>query len=321
MSSARARLLPTVGRVLRGIAWTVLLAVLAASGAGLVGWTFHPPGGPARAELTSIGDAALAPALGAASDRLRTIAKDVSTLADDAKAALAEIASADPTRLRHALEDGGLLAASINSESKALLASIAGLPGDGPNAVLDYSNATLVRRAAILAAADATASLNGQWQQVTGRAVDAVNLIALIDGHDRTVLDAASKGRDHQYAAASEVLDEAVYIVTQVQEVRAKLIAGAEDTILDEWIKRTAAYDVALKALYDALDKSKGEVTLAVQAARREEQRLFAQLPEDRRTIVVIVAEVARGGLTQAVLAIEEAHGRIDDALTEAGAD
>ena len=42
-------------------------------------------------------------------------------------------------------------------------------------------------------------------------------------------------------------------------------------------------------------------------------------LPPDRRTIIVIVAEVARGGLTQAVLAIEEANGHIDDALAETG--
>jgi hypothetical protein len=44
----------------------------------------------------------------------------------------------------------------------------------------------------------------------------------------------------------------------------------------------------------------------------------FAQLPPDRRTIIVIVSEVTRGGLTQAVLAIEDARGRIDDALAEA---
>jgi hypothetical protein len=319
MSSAPARTLPSVGRVLRGVAWTVLLAVLAASAAGLIGWTFHAPGSPARAELTFAGDAALAPALNAATDRLRRIAADVNGLAENAKTALTEVASSDPTRLRAALEHGGTLASAIDAASTDLLESMAGLPGDGPTAVIEYANATLVRRAAILAAADSAASLAAQWQQVMGRAVDASSLIALIDSHDRTVLDAAAKGRDHQYAAASAVLDEAIFAVSQVQEVRVKLIAGTEDTILDEWIKRTGAYDIALKALYHALDRSRGEITLEVQSARREEQRAFALLPQDRRTIVVIVAEVARGGLTQAVLAIEEAHGRIDDALAEAG--
>jgi len=111
----------------------------------------------------------------------------------------------------------------------------------------------------------------------------------------------------------------ALLAVSQVQEMRVKLIAGTDDTILDEWIKRTGAYDVALKALYTAFDRSDGAFTRAVESAYREERRAFALLPEDRRTIVVIVAEVARGGLTQAVLAIEEAHGRIDDALADAG--
>jgi hypothetical protein len=55
-----------------------------------------------------------------------------------------------------------------------------------------------------------------------------------------------------------------------------------------------------------------------VQAARRTEREAFDRLPPDRRTIIVIVAEVARGGLTAAVLAIEDARGRIDDALAEA---
>ena len=64
--------------------------------------------------------------------------------------------------------------------------------------------------------------------------------------------------------------------------------------------------------------KSKGKITLEVQAARRDEQIAFNNLPPDRRTIIVIVSEVARGGLTQAVLSLEDAHARIDDALNGA---
>jgi hypothetical protein len=319
MSSAPTRRLPSVGRVLRGVAWTVLLAVLAVAGAGLVGGTFHAPGSPARAELTHAGDASLRPRLDDASDRLRRIAVDVDSLAQDAKTALAEIASADPARLRAALEDGAVRVAAVDSATRDLREALVGIPGDGPTAILDFSNPTLFRRAAILAAIDSAASLAVQWELVTGRAVDAASLIELIDGHDQTVLEAAALGRDHKYEQASAILDDALFAVSSVQEMRVKLIAGSENTILDEWIKRTGAWDVALKAVYDALDRSGGKITIAVQSARREEQRAFALLPQDRRTIVVIVAEVARGGLTQAVLAIDDAHGRIEDALAEAG--
>ena len=75
-------------------------------------------------------------------------------------------------------------------------------------------------------------------------------------------------------------------------------------------------------------DAIRGEMDRADRHARRDspclasqhdsEQVAFNNLPPDRRTIIVIVSEVARGGLTQAVLAIEDAHGRIDDALNGA---
>jgi stage V sporulation protein SpoVS len=45
----------------------------------------------------------------------------------------------------------------------------------------------------------------------------------------------------------------------------------------------------------------------AVEAAR-------ASLPPDTRALVVILADVARGGLNQAVIAIEEARGRLAEA-------
>lgn len=318
MSSAPARTQRFIGRAFRGVVWTILLAVMAVGAAGLVGQAWHAPGSPARAELTYDGDAALNARLDAATDQLKLIAVDVEQLAKEAKTALEEIASTDPTRLRESLQRGGQAAATIDIETRELRDGLRGLPGDGPAAVIEYSNATLVRRAAILAAIDAAASLATQWQQVTGRAVDAAHLTTLIAEHDATVLDATEKGRTRRYREAATVLDDALLTIGEVATLRKRLIAGTEHTVLDEWIDRTAAYDVALRALYAALDASGGVVTQAVVAARREERLRFDQLPPDRRTIIVIVAEVARGGLTQAVLAIEDAHGRIDDALAEA---
>jgi hypothetical protein len=320
MTSARTRIQTIVGRVIRGILWTALFAVLAAGGAGLVAQASHTPGSPARAELTYTGDAALDARLDQATDQLRVIAVDVQSLADDAKAALEEVASSDPTRLEESLQHGSQVAATLNTETRALLDSLAGLPGDEPDAALLYSNDTLVRRAAILAALDAAASLKAHWLQVTGRAIEASQLTTLIAEHDEIVLDAAAKGRDRKYAEAATILDQALLAVVSVKEQRTKLIAGNEPTVLDEWIVRNGDYDAALKALYVALDQSGGRVTVKVQLARRDERAAFDRLPPDRRTIIVIVAEVARGGLTQAVLAIEDAHARIDDALAEAGA-
>lgn len=318
MSSVASRTLSLVGRLLRGVAWAAVLAVVAASAAGLVDVAWHAPGSPARAELTYPGDAALDIRLDAATAELQQIAADMASLAQEAKTALGEVASSDPTRLREALQRGADAAASIDTATSDLRDDLIGLPGDGPTASIEYSNATLVRRAAILAAIDAAAGLTGRWQQVSGRAADAALLTELIGLHDITVLNAASKGRASEFKEAVEILDEALLKVEDIQLLRVRLIAGSEHTVLDEWIERNTNYDVALRRLYAALDRSGGKVTLAVQSARREERLAFEQLPPDRRTILVIVSEVARGGLTQAVLAIEEASGHIDEALAEA---
>lgn len=318
MSSAPTRIKQTLGRATRATAWSVVLAVLAAGGAGLVGQAWHAPGSPARAELTYTGDTAMGARLDAATARLTEIAAEVERLADEAKIALEEVAGSDPTRLRDSLQRGGQAASTIDTETRQLRDALADLPGDGPAAVLEYSNDSLVRRSAILAAIDAALSLAAQWRQVAARATEVADLTALIAQHDTTVLDAAARGRDRAYREATAILDQALLVVADVQSARARLIAGSEPTVLDEWIQRNRDYDLALRTLYAALDASGGKVTVAVQSALRGEKVAFAQLPPDRRTIIVIVSEVTRGGLTQAVLAIEDARGRIDDALAEA---
>ena len=319
MSSAPARIVHLLGRVLRGAIWTVLLAVLAASGAGLADGMWHAPGTAARAELTWAGDAAVGRRLDVATEELKRIAADVDELATTAKTALVEVSSTDPARLNEALKAGAEVAAAIDSATLDLRTALIGLPGDGPNAALEFSNPTLVRRASILAAIDAASGLASRWTQVQNRAADASQLIALIATHDATVLRAAAKGVARAYGEAAAILDGAVLTVSDIRSLRVRLIASSDSTVLDEWIQRNLTYDLALKALYSALVTSNGEVTVTVQSARRDEQAAFEQLQPDRRTIVVIVSEVSRGGLTQAVLSIEDARGRIDDALAEAG--
>jgi hypothetical protein len=318
MSSARARILPTVGRAIRGIVWTALFAVLAAGAAGLIAQASHAPGSPARAELTAAGDAELGARLDQASALLQVISADVDRLAEDAKTALEELSGTDASKVQESLDAGAEIAVKIDGETRALQTSLADLPGGGPDAPLRYGNDVLVRRAAVLTALAAAAGLNAQWLQVTAQAAEVSKLIALIDGHDKVVLDAAAKGRKAQYASAAKTLDGAIVAVVDVKSERDKLIADPGPTVLDQWIERNRDYDAALQALYQALVDSHGNPqTAKVQAARRAEREAFEQLPPDRRTIVVIVAEAARGGLTQAIVAIEDARGRIEDALAE----
>ena len=302
------------GRTARGAGWAALLVVLAASAAGLAGLAWHPPGSPARAELTYAGDAALGARLDAATANLVQIAADVEQLANEAKSALEDVSSVDPAPLQASLERGEAIASHIESLSQDLRASLVDLPGAEPDAAMRYSNATLARRAAILAAVQAATGLAGNWQTVAARAGETSRLTGLINQHDETVLAAAQHGLNSQFKDAVGTIDDALAVMATIQDLRQRLVA-ADDTILDEWIRRTKAYDLALQHLYGALVQSKGKITVEVQSARRDEREAFDQLPPDRRTILVIISEVTRNGLTQAVLAIDDAHGRVDDAL------
>ena len=312
---------PLVGRALRGAFWTCLFALLAAGAAGLVGQAWHPPGSPVRAELTYPGDSALAARLDAATAGLAEIADEVEVLAEAAKTALAEVTNRDPSQLRDAVARGGEAAATIEAKASELRLALADLPGDGPAATVEYSNATLVRRSTVLAAINAASGLALHWRQVAARATETSNLTTLIARHDETVLAAAADGRDSRWQRAIRTLDEALLIVADVQTVRARLIAGSDGTVLDEWIRRDRDFDTALRDLYRALRDCScpgGPFTVEVQFANRDVELARRQLPPDRRTIIVIVSEVTRGGLTEAVIAIDDARGRIDDALAEA---
>ena len=63
--------------------------------------------------------------------------------------------------------------------------------------------------------------------------------------------------------------------------------------------------------LYKALIKSGARVNAEVRKAIDAEQQARAQLPGDTRALVVIMSDIAQGGLNQAVIAIEEARGSL----------
>jgi hypothetical protein len=86
-------------------------------------------------------------------------------------------------------------------------------------------------------------------------------------------------------------------------------------SVLDEWIKRNADYDVALRKLYTAISKVGGKVTEATRAAVKAEAEARKRLPPDTRGLVIIMAEIGRGGMNGAVIAIEEARAKLTDAI------
>ena len=301
----------------RTIVWAVIAAALALGGAGLVAQLSHPPGGPSRAELTFANDQALGAQINQAASDLQSIEKKVEQLAADARSALEAVSGADSAAIQSSLDRGGRTATLITSSVRQLRTTLDEMPGDSPTAALEYSNELLVRRAALFAALDAAGGLSDQWSRITDRSSRAAQLTIALDEHESTVAAAAADGRAANYSQALATLAHASALLDQADELRVELLTASDQTTLDEWLARHRRYDAALTALYTALQASGGLVTKDVEIAYHEENVARSELPVDSRALIVIVAEIARNGLNQAVIAIEDARGRINTALQE----
>ncbi len=302
-------------RLALGLVWLVLAVAMSLGGAGIVAQVAHPPGSAAREELTYGGDRALQPKLDAARTDLEAIRAKVDDLATLARAALTAVRDADATALEGDLASGAVDAAALDGGTRDLRETLDALPGDHPTDALIVSAALLGRRAAMLAALDAATGLSTPWQQLSGRGRTAVTLTRLLTDHDTTVAKAAASGRSGDYAAALSALATATTDLDGAAALRDELKPTTDVTILDEWLTRNRAYDAALTTLYASLKASGGKITDAVKAAYTAEATARSQLPPDPRGLVVIVGDIARGGLNQAVIAIEQARGRLDLAL------
>jgi len=317
-SAATASAGARVGTLTGAIAWTMLSIAVSLGGAGIVSQLGHVPGGPQRQELTWGADQSLKVRLDAAAASLADIASNVDRMAEAAKAALGSVASVDPTTLQSNLERGNGAAVLISQATKALQSSLAGLPGDGPDAAYTFSNPTLVRRAQILAALDAALTLADSWNSVTARSLDAARAAGLLNAHNQQIADATVLGTAGNYQDAVAKIDTAKITLQDITSLRDLIVAGGDTNVLDAWIEVNQTFDTELRGLYAALVTSHGKNNMLVQAHYRDEQAAFNNLPKDNGAIVVIVAQIAQGGLNQAVLAINDAQGRIEGALDQA---
>jgi hypothetical protein len=137
----------------------------------------------------------------------------------------------------------------------------------------------------------------------------------LLSEHDRLIGLATEQGRLAKYAAAMKFIDQAQAQLAGARTLRDQLAKTVDVSVLDEWVKRNANYDVALRKLYEAISKVGSKVTAATRAAVKAEADARAQLPPDTRGLVVIMAEIGRGWMNGAVITIEEARANLADAL------
>jgi hypothetical protein len=310
-------------RLLAGLAWLMIAVLIAFGAAGIVTGMDRPLGTPARADLTAAGDAEVTPLLDDASDHLAALADQVEALGTQARGALAALNGADPATSQEAIAQGDRLVADVVARSAALRSELAAIPYVGTAAAgLRVSDPVAARHAALVAALDATDGLDFAWARLTIGSVSATKMSALLAEHDRLVGQAAERGRQAKYAEAIKLLDGAKAQIDAARVLRDQLVATVEVSVLDELLDRNAAYDVALRDLYSAYTTVGKKVTdatrAALRAANKAEATARARLPPDGRSMVIIMADIGRGGMNGAVIAIEEARAELTDGL-EAG--
>ena len=302
-------------KIVLATVWLAVIAVQAVGGAGIVAMWSHPPGTPSRAELTWAGDRAMAPALAASQADLEAIAAEVDRLSVLARGALAAMTADDQAPFSAALSEGGDTSRSIEAASLGLRAALQAMPGGAPADVITVGDDTRARRVAMLGALESTEGLARTWASLTVGSLAASDLISLLTDHDLTVAAAAAAGRTADYPTALATLARAMTMLDEATARRDRIVNTSDVATLDAWLGRNKRYDAALAALYEALQTSGGLITDTVREAYREEGAARAILPPDTRGLVVIVADIGRGGLNQAVIAIEQARGRLNLAL------
>lgn len=301
------------------VAWLVAAAVVALGAAGLVTALDHLPGGTGRPELTWTADRAVAGDLDTVSAELAALADEVGVLTSHGRTALAALVARDASGLAGALEAGTAQLDAVDAAAARLDALLASVPLAGEDRALRHSPATLARYDAAVVAPAAVEPLRPAWERLTAGVVPATELTDHLLAHDRVAASAIEAGGAGSYPLAIRRIDAAAAELTAAGEIRDRLAATVDVSMLDDWLARNADYDDALRDLWAILRRSGGRVTDAVRDAIDRENAARALLPPDARALVVILGDVARGGLNQAVITIEEARGHLMDSAVLSG--
>jgi hypothetical protein len=301
----------SVRRIAFAVAWLAVAVGIALGGAGIVAGADHVPGAGGRPELTAVTDAAIAPDLAAAEATLATLAADVGSLSSDGRQALAALVGADAAAVGVSVAAGETILDRIDAGSATLRAQLQAMPLGAADATARYSPATIARYDRLVGALPAVDGLRSAWESLAAGSVPALDLVAHLTDHDARAGDAVIAGSEGRYGDALVALDAADVELAAARTIRDELSTRVDVATLDGWMGRNSAIDAALRDLYRQLHASLGRMTPGAQAALDQVDLARAQLPPDTRALVVILADIARGGLNQAVITIEQARGRL----------
>jgi hypothetical protein len=305
------------GRFISGVLWLAAVLAIGLGTAGIVaGFDTPAADGSDRTGRSARGDGIVAHALDAIAVEMTTLAGSVDELGTHGRGLLAALSTNDIAKAEAASTAGTALLADIASQADKIRADLAAVPIVGtPAAGYAVSPAVRDRQAAYRGAMGSVETIGPAWTRLTVGSLSATRLSTLLADHDRAVVAAAERGRAADYAAALGHLDDADAFIRESEALRDKLASTVDVSTLDQWLERSAAYDKALRALYVAVRASGGRPTDAVKSAAAAEDAAKRRLPPDTRALVLIMADIGRGGMTGAEVDIEQAHEDIAEAL------
>jgi hypothetical protein len=296
-------------------AWLVMAVLIALGGAGIATSLNHPPESGARPELTWTGDQLAGAALDAAAVKLQALSDAVDALSDSSKDALANLVAGNTAGLAATLGKGSVQLGVVSTAASELAEALAAVPFTDAQGALHVSSSTLARYQDLAATPALTRNLESDWAVLSARSMAASAVPDLLAQHDQQTAAAAKEGEAGHYKQALALLDAPDATIARARQLADTLSKIADVSTLNQWIALQAAYDSALRQLYQAMLASNGRVTSAVHVAFTAEEAAKAALPISTKGIVVIMGDIARGGLNQAVIDIEVARGSLAEAL------
>ena len=297
------------------IVWLLAAALIALGTAGVVAGMDTPAAdGTDRTGRTGHGDAVADASLDRIEADMRTLSGSVGSLGEQARTILASMASNETDAVDAASAAGTQLVGDIKAQTEAIEDALDQVPIVGSRAAAyELSPDTVDRYHGYVDGLTTTERIESAWTSLTVGALSANRLSELLAAHDQAVVDAAAAGREGQYPTALKHLDDADKAIADAKTMRDRLKATVDVSTLDEWLDRSGDYDVALRALYDAVRSGAG--TGAIRQAMDKEQAAKDRLPPDTRSLVLIMAEIGQGGINDAAIDIEQAKADLDEAL------
>lgn len=294
--------------------WTMVLVLTALGGAGLAVAVDRPGNPVQRPELTYRADLAAQPWIDQLAQELDAAQADAASLSTAGLDVLNGLQTFDLQGANAALDSGDRTAAGIETRLLELHRIL-----DEAHAATDRWRLGPVTASLFDQIGDAISTADlipTEWSALAAVGRTVAGLVTALGGHDQTVFHATTAGRSGRWADALVLLRGAAADSLNVaQAARDRLALTVTVDTLDDLMGRQRAYDDALIALYQHLADGGAQSGRRYRALQNTVVAAQAALPSDGTVLVVIVGETAGLPIADQLLAMEEAHGAINDAL------